>query len=156
MREQALVCAEKARVAGMDGYLRRVQCPLPMEGAQPGQQPLPKPERQTWGPRRRLREKRALTTICMKRARDAPNSSTGLHGRQSPRGQARQTCKRTDISYEHGAKEIKERQEEKKKGDCSRAVWGPVLSALRWLRQEDHKSEAWLGYLMCSKPSWAI
>lgn len=42
----------------MDSHLRRVQCPLPMEGAQPGQQPLPNPERQTWGPSRRLQERR--------------------------------------------------------------------------------------------------
>lgn len=41
-----------------DRHLRRVQCPLPMEGAQPGQQPLPNPERQTWGPSRRLQERR--------------------------------------------------------------------------------------------------
>jgi hypothetical protein len=53
----------QAWVTRMDGYLRRVQCPLPMEGAQPGQQPLPKPERQTWGPRRRLQEKRALHNL---------------------------------------------------------------------------------------------
>lgn len=41
-----------------DRHLRRVQCPLPMEGAQPGQQPLPNPDRQTCGPSRRLQERR--------------------------------------------------------------------------------------------------
>lgn len=58
----APVCAEKTW-GHRDEYLRRVQCPPPMEGAQPGQQPLPKPERQTWGPRRRLQEKSTLYNL---------------------------------------------------------------------------------------------
>lgn len=54
----------------------------------------------------------------MKRARDTPNSSTGLNDPQCPpRCRTRPTCKRTDISYEHRAKEMKERLEEKMKGD---------------------------------------
>lgn len=37
-------------------YSRRVHCPLPGASIQPGQHPLPKPEKQTWGPTRRLGE----------------------------------------------------------------------------------------------------
>lgn len=39
-------------------YSRRVHCPLPGDSIHPGQHPLPKPEKQTWGPTRRLRDRR--------------------------------------------------------------------------------------------------
>lgn len=58
-----------------DRHLRRMQCPLPMEGAQPGQQPLPNPERQTWGPSWRLQERRE----------HIPRSDASTEGRAPPK-----------------------------------------------------------------------
>lgn len=63
-------------------YSRRVHCPLPGDSIHPGQHPLPKPEKQTWGPTRRLRDRREAETTLPR----APRTESKGPGGAPPAG----------------------------------------------------------------------
>lgn len=63
-------------------YSRRVHCPLPGDNIHPGQHPLPKPEKQTWGPTRRLRDRREAETTLPR----APRTESKGPGGAPPAG----------------------------------------------------------------------